>query len=65
MRNGKVILVEVKSHVDREDVYVFKRKTQLYENSKKPDRLLIVTPYADEEALETASKLGVEVYTSV
>ena len=67
VHNGRVILVEVKSHVGRGDVYVFKRKAEFYEmaEGRKPARLIIVTPYADEDALEAARSLQVEVYTKL
>jgi hypothetical protein len=67
VRDGKVVLVEVKSHVGRADVYSFKRKAEFYERveGKKPSRLLMVTPYAEEEALRAAKHLGVEIYTRV
>ena len=32
---------------------------------RRPDRLIIVTPYIDEKALEAARRLGVETYTKV
>jgi hypothetical protein len=40
---------------------------QLYERKMgiKPDRLIMVTPYADENAIEAAREVGVEVYTRV
>jgi hypothetical protein len=40
---------------------------ELYEKmtGRKPDRLIIVTPYIDEKALEAARQLGVEAYTKV
>ena len=67
VRDGRVVLVEVKSHVGRADVYSFKRKAEFYERveGKKPSRLLMVTPYAEEEALRAAKHLGVEIYTRV
>ena len=67
VRNGRVILVEVKSHARKGDVYVFKRKAEFYEmtEGRKPARLIIVTPYADEDALEAARNLQVEVYTKL
>jgi hypothetical protein len=65
--DGKLILIEVSSHVRASDVFQFKRKAELYERvtGKKPDRLIIVTPYIDEKALEAARQLGVEAYTKV
>jgi len=35
------------------------------ETPRRPDKLMIVTPYADQEALETAKELGMKVYTGV
>jgi hypothetical protein len=67
IHNGRLILVEVKSHVRASDVYIFKRLAEFYERveGRKPNRLVIVTPYADEKALEASLRLGVEVYTKV
>jgi hypothetical protein len=65
--DGKLILIEVSSHVRASDVFQFRRKAELYEKmtGRKPDRLIIVTPYIDEKALEAARQLGVEAYTKV
>ncbi|MBS7654150.1 MAG: DUF3782 domain-containing protein [Candidatus Bathyarchaeia archaeon] len=67
MRDEKVVLIEVKSHVDKEDVYNFRRKSEFYRiaEGREPTRLIIVTPYADEEAQEIAKQLGIEVFTKV
>jgi len=65
--DGKVILIEISSHVRPSDVYAFKRKAELYKEKtgREPDRLIVVTPFAEEKALEAATKLGVEIYTDV
>jgi hypothetical protein len=65
--NGKIILIEVSSHVKASDILQFTRKARLYEEKtgRRPDRLLIVTPYIDEKALEAAKQLGIETYTKV
>jgi hypothetical protein len=65
--DGKLILIEASSHVKASDVLQFKRKAELYEKvtGRRPDRLIIVTPYIDEKALEAARQLGVEAYTKV
>ena len=67
VHDEKVVLVEIKSHVGKADVYVFKRKAEFYERveGRKPARLIMITPYADRDALEAAEKLGVEIYTKV
>lgn len=63
----RLILIEASLHACASDIYTFKRKTQLYEKTtgKKPSRLLIVTPYADEKALIAAENMGIEIYTKV
>jgi len=63
----KLILIEVSSHVRASDVLQFKRKAELYERKteRRPDRLIIVTPYIDDKALEAAKQLGIETYTKV
>jgi len=65
IKDGKTILIEISSHIKPSDIPAFKRKAHLYEKTtgKKPDRLIIVTPYADEKALEVAKKFGIEIYT--
>jgi len=65
--DDKLILIEVSSHVRASDVLQFRRKAELYEKvtGRKPNRLIIVTPYIDEKALEAARQLGVEAYTKV
>lgn len=67
VRDGKLLLIEVASHVKASDVFQFKRKADLYEekSGRKPDRLLIVTPYADEKAMEASRQLNIEIYTKV
>jgi len=63
----KLILIEVSSHVRASDVLQFRRKAELYERvaGRRPDRLIIVTPYIDEKALEAARRLEIEVYSKV
>jgi len=67
VKDEKIILIEVSSHIRASDVFQFKRKAELYQRKtgRKPDRLLIVTPYADEKALEASKMLGIEVYTNI
>ena len=63
----KTTLIEVSSHVRSSDVLLFTRKTQFYQKAtgRKPDRLLLVTPYAEKEAFEAAKRYGIEIYTKV
>ncbi len=61
------MLIEVSSHVKRSDVYVFKSKCEFYirKTGKIPSRLIMITPYADDDAVDAAKELGIEIYTSV
>ena len=63
VRDGKHILVEVKSSVSRGDVYELWRIGKLYERVRgvKP-KLAIVSPYIDDAAKKTAERLGIEIY---
>ena len=67
IHDGRTILIEVKSHATASDVSAFARKARLYalRMGREPSRKLIVTPYAEDEALEAARRLGIEVYTKV
>ncbi|MEM3081789.1 MAG: DUF3782 domain-containing protein [Nitrososphaerota archaeon] len=67
VRDGKTILVEVKSHVRRSDVNEFRRKIEFYglKTGRTAERRVMVTPYVEEEALEAAKQLDIEVYTKV
>jgi len=67
VKDEKLILIEVSSHMKASDIYQFKRKADLYEEKtgRKPDRLIAVTPYIDEKAIEASKRLGIEVYTKV
>ena len=67
VKDEKLISIEVSSHMKASDIYQFKRKADLYEEKtgRKPDRLIAVTPYIDEKAIEASKRLGIEVYTKV
>jgi hypothetical protein len=65
--DGKLILIEVSSHIKTSDITTFKRKAELYmeKTGKRPDKLVVVTPYIDDTAQKAAKELGIEVYTKV
>jgi hypothetical protein len=66
VKDGKTLLIEISSRMGLSDVAAFLRKAQLYERKTgiKPDRLVMVTPYAEEAAIKAARELGVEIYTT-
>jgi hypothetical protein len=67
LRDQELILIEVSSHAKKADISLFNRKAIFYEKKvgKKPSRLIFVTPYAEEDAIDLANKLRIELYTSV
>ena len=67
VKDEKLILVEISSHVRTSDVATFRRKAEVYakETGRAPDRLLMVTPFVDERALAMAARLGITIYTEV
>ncbi|RLI07926.1 hypothetical protein DRO32_03120 [Candidatus Bathyarchaeota archaeon] len=67
VKDGLIILVEISSHVRPSDLAAFKRKAELYarETGREPDRLIIITPYADGKALKMAEEMGIYIYTKV
>jgi hypothetical protein len=66
IKDGKTMLIEISSSVDKSKVTAFLRKAQLYERKTgiKPDRLIMVTPYAEEAAIKATREVRVEIYTT-
>jgi hypothetical protein len=67
IQNGKVIVIEIKSSLDKANTYLFARKVAFYsrQSGKSVDRKLIVTPYADTRAKEIGMQLGIEICTDI
>jgi len=65
IKDGLLIICEIKSSMSRSDVYAFGRKVEFYEqgHQQKATRRLIISPMVDEYAQRVAKKLGVEVYS--
>ncbi|MDW8276148.1 MAG: DUF3782 domain-containing protein, partial [Candidatus Nitrosocaldus sp.] len=66
MSDGKVILLEVTSHVKRSDPFVLKRKAELYRMKvgREISKIMFITPFIDDEARDACRVLGIEVYTA-
>jgi hypothetical protein len=56
--DGKLILIEVSSHIKASDITTFRRKAELYmeKTGKRPDKLVAVTPYIDDTAQKAAER---------
>jgi len=66
IRDGVLILCELKSSLSKPDVHAFHRKSQFYEkrHQRQADRRLVISPMVAPLALKVAKELGIEVYSS-
>lgn len=65
IRDGVLILCEIKSSMSKSDMYAFIRKARFYEERKgqKAQRLLAISPMVEDKAKAVALAEGVEVYS--
>jgi hypothetical protein len=65
IKNGLLIICEIKSSMSRGDVYIFSRKVKFYERMHQctATRRLIITPMMRDDARRVAAKLGIEVFS--
>ncbi|GAK49011.1 hypothetical protein U14_00229 [Candidatus Moduliflexus flocculans] len=65
IKNGLLIVCELKSSMSRGDVYIFDRKVKFYErlHQRAATRRLIITPMMRDDARRTAAELGIEVFS--
>lgn len=67
IKNGKTLVMEIKSSASRADMACFGKKVSFYEKEKrrKADRKIMITPYLSPSAKEVANMLGIEVFTDI
>lgn len=65
IKNGTLLILELKSSISKPELYAFERKARLYEkrHQRKADRLIVVSPMVDDAANKLAATLGIEVYS--
>ena len=65
IKDGLLIICEIKSSMSRSDMYTFGRKVEFYEkeHQQKATRRLAISPMVNEHAQRVAKKLGIEVYS--
>jgi hypothetical protein len=65
VKNGVLLICELKSSVDKAGMYIFERKARFYErrHQRKADRLIVISPMIDARAQKVAGQLGVETYS--
>ncbi|PZV25390.1 MAG: hypothetical protein DCF12_15105 [Snowella sp.] len=65
IKNGSVILCEIKSSMSKADMYIFDRKVAYYEkhHQRTVDRKLVMSPMVDQRAISVAENLGIEIFS--
>jgi hypothetical protein len=65
IKNGLVIVCEIKSSMSKADMYIFSRKVEFYQQKyqRSVNRKIVISPMVDPTALPVAESLGIEVYS--
>ena len=65
IRDGTLIICEIKSSMSKGDVNLFERKARFYESrhGRTADRMVIISPMVDDAAEALARKVGIEIYS--
>jgi hypothetical protein len=65
IKNGLLLILELKSSMDKAGIYSFERKARFYErrHQRQADRLIVVSPMIEPKALAVARELGIETYS--
>ncbi|MCX7681961.1 MAG: DUF3782 domain-containing protein [Anaerolineae bacterium] len=65
IRDGTLIICEIKSSMSKADMYLFERKARFYEkrHGRKASQLVVISPMVDEPAKVVAERLGIRVYS--
>ena len=65
VHNGRWILGEIKTAVDREDVYFFVKKARFAEShlGRKADKWIMISPFVTKRARKLLQEFGITLYT--
>ncbi len=65
IKDGELIVCEIKSSMSKSQIYTFERKVRFYErrHGREVDRIIIISPMVRENARAVAVRLGIEVFT--
>ena len=65
IKNGELIICEIKSSMSKGDMYLFERKARFYEqkHQRTASRLIAISPMVDKAARSVAARLGIQVYS--
>jgi hypothetical protein len=65
IKNGLLLICELKSSIDKAGMYIFERKARFYEqrHGRKAERLIVISPMIEAKAQKVADQLGIETYS--
>jgi len=65
IKDGMLIICEIKSSMSKGDMYIFEHKARFYEkkHQQKASRLVVISPMVDKQAWSVAERLGIQVYS--
>jgi hypothetical protein len=64
IKNGLLLICELKSSIDKAGMYSFERKARFYErlHQRTANRLMVISPMIDARAQQVAQRLGIDTY---
>jgi len=64
IKNGLLLICELKSSIDKAGMYIFERKARFYEkrHQRTANRLIVISPMIDARARKVAERLDIETY---
>jgi hypothetical protein len=66
IKNGALIIAEIKSSISKSEMYIFEKKVRYYENrhQRRADKMIVISPMIAPNAIPVAEKLGITLYTA-
>lgn len=64
VKNGLLLICELKSSISKSDMYIFERKARFYEqrHQQTANKRIVISPMIDAGAQKVARQLGIETY---
>lgn len=65
IKNGIMLICELKSSIDKAGMYIFERKARFYEkrHEREANRLIVISPMIDDKARKVGEALSIEMYS--
>jgi len=65
IKNGMLIIAEIKSSMSKSDMYYFEKKVRFYEerHQRNASKMIVISPMVSPNAVPLAEKLGIDIYS--